>query len=84
MKQIIMEGPRKSKVIEVDIPKIGDDQLLVKVTYTGMCHSEWYPWATANPGDTYGHESVGVVADVGREVKGFRIGGRVTGLGGGG
>ena len=40
MKQIVMVGPRKSKVIDVPVPKIGDDQLLVKVTYTGMCHSE--------------------------------------------
>ncbi len=84
MKQIIMEGPRKSKIIGVDIPKIGDDQLLVKVTYTGMCHSEWHPWATATPGDTYGHEAVGIVADAGRNVTGFHIGDRVTGLGGGG
>lgn len=84
MKQIIMEGPKKSKIIEVDVPKINDDQLLVKVSYTGMCHSEWYPWSVAKPGDIFGHEAVGVVADMGRNVKGFKIGDRVTGLGGGG
>ncbi len=84
MKQLIMEGPKKSKVIEVDIPKINDDQLLVKVIYTGMCHSEWYPWTTAHPGQVFGHEAVGVVADKGRNVTGFQIGDRVTGLGGGG
>lgn len=44
MKQIVMAGPRKSRIIDVPIPEITDDQLLVKVTYTGMCHSEWYPW----------------------------------------
>jgi len=84
MKSIIMEGPKKSKVIEIDIPKINDDQVLVKVKYTGMCHSEWYPWSVAKPGDTFGHETMGYVADVGRNVKGFKIGDRVTGLGGGG
>ena len=84
MKQIVMEGPKKSKIIEVDVPKINDDQLLVKVSYTGMCHSEWYPWSVAKPGDIFGHEAVGVVADMGRNVKGFKIGDRVTGLGGGG
>ena len=41
MKQIVMAGPRKSRIIDVPIPEITDDQLLVKVTYTGMCHSEW-------------------------------------------
>ena len=84
MKQLIMEGPRKSKVIDVDIPKILDDQILVKVSYTGMCHSEWYPWTRAKAGDVFGHESVGIVADVGKDVKDFKIGDRVTGLGGGG
>lgn len=84
MKQLIMEGPAKSKVIEVDIPKINDNQILVKVTYTGMCHSEYYPWLTAKAGDVFGHETMGVVADVGRSVTGFKIGDRVTGLGGGG
>ena len=53
MKQIVMEGPRKSKVAEVDIPKINDDQILVKVRYTGMCHSEWYPWTVAVPGQIF-------------------------------
>ena len=84
MKQIVMEGPRKSKIVEVDIPKINDNQILVKVRYTGMCHSEWYPWTVAVPGQVFGHETMGYVADVGRNVKGFKIGDRVTGLGGGG
>ena len=36
MKQLILEGPKKSKVIDMEIPKIKDNQLLVKVKYTGM------------------------------------------------
>lgn len=84
MKQIVMTGPRKSKVIDVDIPKINDEQLLVKVKYTGMCHSEFYPWTTAAEGDTFGHETMGYIAEVGKNVKGFSVGDRVTGLGGGG
>ena len=84
MKRIVMEGPRKSKVIDVPDLKINDDQILVKIKYTGMCHSEFYPWTTAKPGDMFGHESMGYVAEVGRNVKGFSVGDRVTGLGGGG
>lgn len=30
MKQLILTGPRKSQVIDVPIPAITDDQLLVK------------------------------------------------------
>jgi threonine dehydrogenase-like Zn-dependent dehydrogenase len=57
--------------------------MLVKVTLTGMCHSELYPWATAQEGDILGHEAIGIVAEVGKNVEGFRPGDRVTGLGGG-
>lgn len=84
MKKLIMDGPRKSRIIDVDVPKINDNQILVRVKYTGMCHSEWYPWTVAVPGQEFGHEAMGYIADVGRNVKGFKIGDRVTGLGGGG
>jgi len=84
MRQIVMTGPGRSEIIDVPIPEITDDQLLVKVTLTGMCHSELYPWSVAQPGETFGHESIGVVAKVGRKVTGFKEGDRVSGLGGGG
>lgn len=83
MKQMIMAGPKKSRIIEVEIPRINEEQLLVKVKYTGMCHSEYYPWLTAREGDVLGHEAMGIVAEVGGRVKGFSVGDRVTGLGGG-
>lgn len=84
MKAIIMIGPRKSKVIDIPDPKISEDEILVHVKYTGMCHSEWYPWSTATEGMYFGHEAIGVVEEVGANVRGFRVGDRVTGLGGGG
>ena len=84
MKKLVMTGPCKSEIIEAPIPEINDDQLLVQVIYTGMCHSEYYPWCTAEPGLVLGHESIGIVAKVGKNVQGFRVGERVTGLGGGG
>ena len=83
MKQMVMTGPKKSKIIEVPIPEITEDEMLVRVTLTGMCHSEWYPWATAKEGDLLGHESIGVVEKIGVNVTGFQVGDRVTGLGGG-
>jgi len=83
MRQMVMEGPGKSKIIEVPIPEINDDEILVKLTLSGICHSEYYPWLTAKEGDLLGHESIGIVADFGKNVKGFKIGDRVSGLGGG-
>lgn len=84
MKKIVMVGPRKSKIVECDIPKIKENQILVKVKYTGMCHSEFYPWMTAKGGEEFGHEAMGYVVDKGSAVTKFKIGDRVTGLGGGG
>ena len=83
MKAIVMEGPKKSRVVEVAEPKINDDQLLVKVKYTGMCHSEWFPWTVATKGTRFGHEPMGTVEEVGSNVRGFKKGDRVSGLGGG-
>ena len=84
MKKMVAAGPRQTKIIEAPIPEINDDQMLVRVTLTGMCHSELYPWQTAKEGSTIGHETVGVVAKIGKNVTGFQVGDRVTGLGGGG
>ena len=58
MRQIDMIGPGQSHVVEVPTPEPNDNQLLVKVTYTGMCHSEVYPWSIAKAGDKFGHETV--------------------------
>ena len=82
MRKMLIDGPRKTKIVEVPIPEINDDRMLVKVTLTGMCHSEFYGWATGSS-SAIGHESVGVVVQVGKNVKGFQVGDRVAGLGGG-
>ena len=84
MRKIVMTGPGKSEVVDVPMPQMTDDNVLVKVKYTGMCHSEWYPWSVASAGDTFGHETVGVVEKAGKNVSGFAPGDRVSGLGGGG
>ena len=81
MKSIVMTGARKSKVTEIEKPQISGDQILIKVKYTGMCHSEWYPWSVAKEGETFGHEPMGTVAEVGPDVTKFKVGDRVASLG---
>jgi len=82
MKQLIITGPRHTEIIEVPIPEINDEQMLVRLTLTGMCHSEFHSWNTGT-GSVIGHESVGVVEKIGKNITGFKVGDRVTGLGGG-
>ena len=75
-----MEGPEKSKLIEVEKPVCGENQVLVKLKYCGVCMSEHYAWSTAKEGQTFGHEPIGVVAEVGKNVKNLKVGDRVSGL----
>lgn len=85
MKKLVMKSAKKSELIEVDMPVITkDSELLIKLTYCGVCMSEHYDWEHAEPGKTFGHEPVGVVEAIGSAVKNFKVGDRVTGLFGGG
>ena len=65
---------------EAPVPAIGADEALVRVRVCGVCTSDMgvYKTGFAQP-EILGHEVVGVIADVGAEVTGFRLGDRVTG-----
>jgi len=69
-------------------PKIGHNDLLIKVKKTAICGTDihiynWDEWArkTIPVPMTVGHEFVGVVAEIGSEVQGFKVGDRVSGEG---
>lgn len=80
MKHIVSVGPKKSEIREVEIPEMGDNQVLIRLKYAGVCMSEHYAWSTAKAGDAFGHEPMGVIAKVGKNVKGFEVGDRVSGM----
>lgn len=80
MKKLYMEGPKKSKLIEVEKPKCGDNDIIVRLKYCGVCMSEHYDWSTASEGQTFGHEPVGVVDEVGKNITKVKVGDRVSGL----
>jgi threonine 3-dehydrogenase len=73
---------------EVAVPEIGPDQVLVRVTKTGICGTDvhiwnWDEWAerTVPIPMVVGHEYSGVIAEVGRNVDHLSIGQRVSGEG---
>jgi threonine 3-dehydrogenase len=73
---------------EVPRPTIGPNDLLIKVRKTAICGTDihiynWDEWAQATipVPMTVGHEFVGVVAETGAEVRGFKVGQRVSGEG---
>ena len=80
MKKLIMQGPKTSTLVDVEKPICGDNDILVRLRYCGVCMSEHYDWSTAKPGQTFGHEPVGVIVEVGKNITSFKVGDRVSGL----
>ena len=81
MKRITAIGPMKTCLAEVSEPQITrGNQVKVRVKYCGVCMSEHYDWSTAAEGKIFGHEPVGVVVEVGSDVKRVKVGDRVSGL----
>ena len=73
---------------DVPLPEIGHNDVLIKIHKTAICGTDihiynWDAWsqATIPVPMTVGHEYAGEVAGMGGEVKGFKIGDRVSGEG---
>ena len=79
-KQIITLSAKNSIVIDVPMPEMSDDQVLIRNTFVGVCMSEHYAWSTAEKTKGFGHEPVGVIAAVGKNVTDWKVGDRVGGL----
>jgi len=83
MKHVVTVGPEKSEVRETQAVVPNDYQILIRLKYVGVCMSEHYGWSTAAPGDAFGHEPMGIVEKAGKNVQGFSVGDRVSGMWGG-
>ncbi|MCW8857945.1 MAG: L-threonine 3-dehydrogenase [Kangiella sp.] len=69
-------------------PEMGHNDVLIKIKKTAICGTDmhiyhWDEWAqsTIPVPMTVGHEYVGVIEEIGQEVKGFKVGDRVSGEG---
>lgn len=86
MKAVCVTTPGTLEVLELPIPKPASNEALVRIEACGLCGTtdshivegkqahhpaEWYP-------AILGHEAVGVVLEVGEDVRKFRVGDRVT------
>ncbi|KAH7154965.1 chaperonin 10-like protein [Dactylonectria estremocensis] len=75
MKALRYEKPEDFSIVTVPLPEMRDNDVLVKVKACGHIHEgEFIAKFPLIPG----HETVGVVAAVGKDVKGFAIGDRVA------
>ena len=73
---------------DLAMPAMGHNDVLIRIQKTGICGTDihiwkWDEWAqnTVPVPMQVGHEYVGVIADIGQEVRGLRVGDRVSGEG---
>jgi len=84
MKAAIFKEKNLLVVEDIPDPKPKDDEVLLKVSYCAICGSDLhrYHYAMMSPGTIMGHEFSGTIVDMGKNVKGFKVGDRVTRSGG--
>lgn len=82
MKAMLLKEYKKLELVDMPIPEVGDEELLVQVKACGICGSDIHGWDGSTgrrvPPLVMGHEAAGIVAAVGKSVKGFAKGDRVT------
>ncbi|HEX6600275.1 MAG TPA: zinc-dependent alcohol dehydrogenase [Gemmatimonadaceae bacterium] len=83
MKATCWMAPRKMEVKEVPDPQIlSQGDCIVKITSTAICGSDLHLYngflPMMEPGDIMGHEFMGEVVEVGRNVKNLKVGDRVV------
>jgi len=82
MKAMRLESVGNLFVREVDEPRPGPDDLLVRVEACGICGTDRHLLLgefPSSPPVTIGHEFSGIIEAIGTDVRGFEIGGRITG-----
>ncbi len=76
MPAAVYRGERTISVEDVPIPQLGSSEVMLQVSHCGICGTDLHlmmeDWGT--PGTIGGHEYSGVVAAVGRSVRGWAIG----------
>ncbi len=94
MKAVIYHEPLKITTEDVPVPKIGDEDILVRVRACGVCGSDLHMYRlgvfsellcrNSEGGPIPGHEFAGEVAEVGKDVEGIAVGDRVAAIAFGG
>ncbi len=83
MKALVFESfgqaPKVAQVPEPDTPEQG---ILLEVKASGICRSDWHGWMGHDPDIVLphvpGHEFAGIIREVGKGVKNWKVGDRVT------
>jgi L-idonate 5-dehydrogenase len=85
MRSVVCHSAKDLRLETVELPSLGEHQLLVQVAYGGICGSDLHYYQHGGFGTVrikepmaLGHEVSGVVAALGSQVKGFAKGQRIA------
>lgn len=82
-KAAIFRGVGNVEVVDLAYPACGDDEAIVRNVLTGICGSDIYAFQKHGPesriwiDEEFGHEAISEVVELGKDVKGLKIGDRV-------
>jgi len=82
MKAAVVTDVKTVQVQDMAVPEIKDDEVLIEVRTVGVCGSDLHLFlgthAFRKPPCVLGHEVAGSIVKLGKNVKGFAVGDRVT------
>ena len=82
MLQQVMTAPHEITFREVEVPQVGEEQVLVRIEKIGICGSDIHVYHGKHPFTSYpvtqGHEVSGIIERVGEKVTEFTPGQKVT------
>lgn len=80
MRAVVYRGAHDLRIESVPVPRIGANELLVRVAMCGVCPTDIKKihHGTVAPPRIFGHETAGTIVKLGARVRGFRLGERVA------
>ena len=81
---LVLEGPRRTSIVELPLPELTDDDALLRVEACGLCGTDHEQWSGALPAQVPvipGHETVGrieAIGDAAAQRWGVAVGDRVV------
>lgn len=80
MQAVVYRGVNDLRVETVPVPRIGANELLVRVAVSGVCPTDIKKihHGTVAPPRIFGHETAGTIVKLGARVRGFHVGDRVA------
>jgi L-iditol 2-dehydrogenase len=80
MQAVVYRGVNDLRLETVPVPRIGPDELLVRVAVCGVCPTDIkkIQYGTVPPPRIFGHETAGTIVRIGARVRRFKVGERVA------